>query len=206
MTRPSWRRTSTRWPGSSPAAVSRLSASWSTCTGSPMRRTTTVGALGQRDLGQALDADPELLVRHLAQLVQPGDRVAVGRLAVVADHGEDLALDPLGHDVLPAARLLVDVLPLQPDDVDEQALGEAVLAHDAGGDQPALVGELEVAVAREGEQAVALHAGHGLRHRRARVAQALGDPGAQGDDPLLHELVDRAQVHLGGVDQVRHTA
>ena len=68
----------------------------------------------------------------------------------------------------------------------------------------ALLGELEVPVALDGEQAVALHPGHRLGDGRAALVQPLGDAGAQRDDALLHELVDRAEVHLGGVDQVAH--
>ena len=64
------------------------------------------------------------------------------------------------------------------------------------------VGELEVAVALDGEQAVALHPGHGLGDGRAPGAEPLGDPGAQRHDALLLELVDGPEVHLGGVDQV----
>ena len=136
------------------------------------------GVAGQ--LGEGLQTGAEALGRLLvAQLVEPGDGVAVGRVVVVLEHREDLALDPLGHDVLPAAGLVVDVLPLEPDDVDEQPLGEPVLAHDAGGEQAAVVGQLEVAVAGQAQQAVALHAGHRLRDGRAGVAQPLGDAGAQ---------------------------
>jgi len=34
--------------------------------------------------------------------------------------------------------------------------------------------------------------------------QPLGDPGAKWDDSLFFELIDRAQIHLGGVDEVAH--
>ena len=54
------------------------------------------------------------------------------------------------------------------------------------------------------EQAVALHARHGLRHRGAGLAEALGDARAQRGDALLLELEDRAEVHLRGVDEVAH--
>ena len=86
----------------------------------------------------------------------------------------------------------------------QQPLGEPVLAHHPGRLRPAVVGQLEVAVALDGEQAVALHPGHGLGHGRTALAEPLGDPGAQRDDALLLELEDRAQVHLGGVDEVAH--
>lgn len=50
------------------------------------------------------------------------------------------------------------------------------------------------------------------RSIRATVCDTVGpdwcsrsaDPGTQRDDPLLDQLVDRAEVHLGGVDQVAH--
>ena len=92
----------------------------------------------------------------------------------------------------------------QTEHLDEQAFGDAVLAHDLGGVLAAAGGELQVAVARHGEQAVALHPGDGLGDRGAALAQALGDPGAQGDDPLLLELEHRAEVHLRGVDEIAH--
>ena len=100
----------------------------------------------------------------------------------------------------------MDELPVQPDHVGEQPLGEPVLAHHPGREPRALVGELEVPVALDGEQAVALHPGHGLADRRAALVQPLGDPGAQRHDALLDQLVDGAEVHLGGVDQVAHPA
>src|SRR4051794_12915603 len=81
-----------------------------------------------------------------------------------------------------------------------------MLAHDAGGPLPAEVGELEVAVTGDGEQTVALHPRDGLRHRGAGLPEAFGDPRPQRDDPLLLELVDRAQVHLRRIDQVAHAS
>ena len=79
-----------------------------------------------------------------------------------------------------------------------------MLAHDPGGQRAAVVGELQVAVALDGEQPVALHAGDRLAHRGAGLAEPLGDPGAQRGDALLLELEDRAEVHLRGVDEVVH--
>ena len=165
-----------------------------------------VDALVRRPRGarERLDVVHEVLAADVAQLVEARDRVAVGRLGRVVEQLEEPALDGLRHHVLPAARLGVDELPVEADDVGQQPLGEPVLAHHAGGQELALVGELEVAVALHGEQPVALHPGHGLRHRGARLVQPLGDAGTQRHDALLHELVDRAEVHLGGVDQVTH--
>ena len=156
---------------------------------------------------QRLHAVAELLpLALLAQLGQARDRVAVRRLGGVVEQLEQPPLDGLAHHVLPAARLLVDQLPVEADDVGEQALGEPVLAHHAHREAVALVGQLEVAVALDRQQTVALHPGDGLAHGRAALVQPLRNPSAQGDDALFVELVDGAEVHLGGVDQVAHRA
>jgi hypothetical protein len=136
--------------------------------------------------------------------VEAGDGVAERRHRRVAEQGEQLALDGLAHDVLPAARLLVDVGVVQPDDVDQQALREPVLAHDRGGQLAPGLRQLQVPVALDGQQAVALHPGDRLADRRAALVQPLGDAGAEGDDPLLLQLEDRPEVHLRGVDEVVH--
>src|SRR5215217_62767 len=98
----------------------------------------------------------------------------------------------------------MDVGVVQADDVDEQALGQAVLAHDGSGQLSAVVGQLQVPVALHGEQTVALHAGHGLADRGTALVEALGDPRPKRDDPLFLQLKDGAEVHLGGVDEVVH--
>ena len=38
------------------------------------------------------------------------------------------------------------------------------------------------------------------------VSQTVGDAGAQGHHAFFFELVDRAEVHLGGVDELVHAA
>ena len=45
-----------------------------------------------------------------------------------------------------------------------------------------------------------------LAHGGTGVTQPLGDAGAQRHDALLLELEDRAEVHLGGVDEVGHVS
>ncbi len=117
---------------------------------------------------------------------------------------DQAALDVLGDHVLPPAGLGVHQLPVQPDDVGEQPLGEPVLAHHPRGEPQTLVGQLQVAVPLDGEQAVTLHPGHRLADRGPALVQPLGDPRTQRDDALLLQLEDRAEVHLGGVDQVAH--
>ena len=134
----------------------------------------------------------------------PGIGLPYGDSGGVVEQVDQPALDGLGHHVLPAAGLGVHQLPVEPDHVGEQPLGQPVLAHHPGGQAQALGGELEVAVALDGHQPVALHPGDRLRHRRARLVQPLGDPGTQRDDALLDQLVDGPEVHLRGVDQVAH--
>ena len=157
---------------------------------------------GQFD--QAGDTPPEVFVRLLPQFGEPRDRVAVGTFTVLTDQREDLALDPLAHDVLPPTGLVVYVLPFKAHDVEQQALGQSVLAHDPRGELTPLLRQLEVPVAFDREQTVSLHPCHGLGHGGTRVAQTLSDAGPQRHRALLLELEDRPEVHLGGVNQVRH--
>jgi hypothetical protein len=105
--------------------------------------------------------------------------------------------------MLPAACLVVHELPVESDDVGEESLGEAVLAHDVHGLAATGRGEFEVTVARDDHEAVALHAGDGLRHGGPRVSEALGDARTQRHDVLLLEVEDRAQVHLRRIDEIR---
>src|SRR5262249_43053590 len=111
-------------------------------------------------------------------------------------------LDVFAHHVLPAAGLLVSLLVGHADDVDEQQLGKAMLAHDRDGVGAPGAGEVQVAVAQHGQQAVALHPRDGLAHGGAALMQTLRYPGAQRRDALLLELEDRSEVHLRRVDQV----
>src|SRR5690349_12182279 len=113
-------------------------------------------------------------------------------------------LDGLGHDVLPPAGLRVHLLPVEPDHVDQQPLGEPVLAHHAHRPFGAAVGERQVTVTLDGQQAVALHPRDGLAHGGARLVKPLGDARTQRHDALFFELEDRLEVHLGRVDQIRH--
>src|SRR2546421_673361 len=59
-------------------------------------------------------------------------------------------------------------------------------------------------VAGDDHQPVAFHPADGLADRGAALPETLGDPGAQRGDALLLELVDRAEIHLGGVDELVH--
>ena len=91
-------------------------------------------------LGDAADreaaADGDLAQRRArpARRSRRRDRVAVRAGGGVAEHPDDGLLDRLGDDVLPLAGLLVGVGPGQPEDVGEEALGQAVAAHDPLGE------------------------------------------------------------------------
>jgi hypothetical protein len=89
----------------------------------------------------------------------------------------------------------MDLVPLEADDVGEQPLGKAVLAHHAGRQAPALGGHLERSALRV-DVAVVLEPAHHLGHRGRGVAQALGEAGADHGDLRLLQLVHRLEVLL----------
>ena len=136
----SW-ATTTFAPGSTPAACSWRSTSASVCTLSQIR--LTIDLAGQAGEGEvALGAVAGRLATAPApNSSRPGNRVAVGRAGRLAEQLVDLLLDRLAHHVLPAAGLVVGLLVGHADDVDQQQLGEAVLAHDGDRLGPAQVGE-----------------------------------------------------------------
>ena len=96
----------------------------------------------------------------------------------------------------------MDELPIEADHIDEQALRETVLAHHPGGQGTSSGRQLEVAVALDRDQAVALHARHGLRHRRHALGEPLRDPRTQRHCAFFLEFEDRPQIHLDGVDKI----
>ncbi len=65
---------------------------------------------------------------------RPGIGLPYGDSLRVIEQLDESTLDLLGHDVLPAAGFFVHELDLETDDVGEQPLGEAVLAHHPGGE------------------------------------------------------------------------
>ena len=79
-----------------------------------------------------------------------------------------------------------------------------MLAHHGDGQPAALVGQFEVPVACDVQKAVALHPGDGLAHCGPALLKTLGDARAQRHYALFFEVVDGAQVHLGGIDQIVH--
>src|SRR5690554_1927764 len=58
----------------------------------------------------------------------------------------------------------------------------------------------------DGQESVPLHPRHRLTDRGSGLVQPLSDTSAQRNDALLLEFEDGAQIHLGGIDQLAHTA
>ena len=140
----------------------------------------------------------------MAQILQAGDSVTVRGELGVLEHLQDALLHLVTHDVLPAACLFVHVLKFQTNDVGEQTLSQAVLTHHLNRLVAAFLGQFEVAVRLNGEQAVLLHACHSLGNGRAGVLESFSDARTHGDDALFLQFEDGAQIHLCGIDEVCH--
>lgn len=95
-------------------------------------------------------------------------------------------------------------IPVHPEETDEHALGEAMLAHDTHGCGPAGAREVDLAVFPDVEKAVPFHTGNRLRDRRTALGEALCYAGAQRRNPFLLQLEDGSQVHLSGVNKFAH--
>ena len=95
-------------------------------------------------LGRVAHCELHGLARHLE--ARSGDRVAIGIDHRLVQQFRQAVLDAVAHHVLPAARLRVDRVPLQADDVEQQALGQAVLAQHLHRARPALPRQLEAPV------------------------------------------------------------
>ncbi len=97
-------------------------------------------------------------------VARTGDRVAVRAGGGLAEHPVEGLFDLGGDDVLPLARLLVGVGPREAEHVGEEALGEAVAAHDGGGELEAVLGEADGLV--DLDETFVLHPSDHLGHRR----------------------------------------
>ena len=106
--------------------------------------------------------------------------------------------------MLPPVGLAVHLLPLEPDHVDEQSFGEPVPAHDGGREPPALVGEVQAAVAVQLDVSVIAEPADRLRHRRGRQAEAFDEAGPHRHDALFLDGEDRLEVLLGRVVHLGH--
>ncbi len=133
-----------------------------------------------------------------------GDGVAVRAGRGIPEQLYELLLDVGGDRVLPPGGLGVDLLPFETDDVDEEALGQAVAAHDGGGQAAALGREAQTAVVVELDEALGDEASDRLGDGGGRDPEPLHEPGPHRDDALLLEGEDRLEVLLGRVVQLGH--
>jgi hypothetical protein len=116
----------------------------------------------------------------------------------------ELLLD-VGRDrVLPPVGFAVHLLPLEPDDIDEESFGEAMSADDGRGEAPALVGEVQAPVAMQLDVAVVGEPSDRLGDGRGRQAEPLDEPGSHRHDALFLDREDRLEVLLGRVVHLGH--
>ena len=97
--------------------------------------------------------------------------------------------------MLPLARFFVGLGPGHAEDVGEEALGQAVAAHDALGELRAFVGELDRVVVDRDEVGL-LHAADHLGDGRTGDVEPIGDAGLDDVDVVLPQLEDRLAVLL----------
>ena len=90
---------------------------------------------------------------------------------MVVEQHDQAPFDVVAHHALPAAGLVVHLRPRQADHVHEQAFREPVLAHHPGGRGGTGIGQLDAAIAKQAQEAVPLHPGHGLGRRSVRSAR-----------------------------------
>jgi hypothetical protein len=64
--------------------------------------------------------------------------------------------------------------------------------------------EFEMSLLIQDQQAIAFHAGNSLGDRRTTLTKALCNPGTHGRYTFFFEFKNRAQIHLGGIDQIAH--
>ena len=159
----------------------------------------------QELLGLVLEAqDPDrragLAVgeRHAVDAAAGVDRMAVRARLGVADGGEHPLLEHRRHRVLDPLRLLVHLVPRDPEHVGEEALDHPVAAHDVLGVLAAGVGEGQRAVGPARDVAVALEPPDHLVDGRRGQLHGPGDVGAGHRQPRLVEPEDGLEVLLLG--------
>jgi hypothetical protein len=140
-------------------------------------------------------------IRRDAEFRKPRDDISVRAAHRKREKFHEAPLNAVGNYMLPAARLNVHFLPGKPDNVNQEAFGQPVLAHYPHRQRPAGVRERKLTISLDPQQAVTLHPRDGLAYRGAALREALGNARTQRDDTFLFQFKNRAKVHLGGVDQ-----
>ena len=145
-----------------------------------------------------LGADLDVAERHADDPVADVDRMPVRARLRVADRGEHARLQHGRHRVLEPLRLLVHLVPRDPEDVGEKALDQPVAADDALGVLAPVVGEGEHLVGSARDVAVALEPADHLVHGRRGELHGARDVGPRHGQAGLLEPEDRLQVLLFG--------
>ncbi len=143
-------------------------------------------------------ADVDVGERNPGQARAGDDGMPVGARLGVADGGEHALLEHGRHGVLEALGLLVDLVPGHAEDVGEEALDQAVPAHDPLGVLGAAGGERDRAVGAARDVAVELEAADHLVDGGRRELHGAGDVGAgHGQAGLLQPEEDLQVLLLG---------
>jgi hypothetical protein len=128
--------------------------------------------------------------------VEVADRVAVRAGLGVADHRQHARLELLGDAHLEGLGLLVDLVPRDAHDLDQERLDEAVAAHDVLGDALTLVGQGDLLVPAAHDQAVGLHPADHLGHAGRGDLHGPGQVARRALDAGLGQPVERLEVFL----------
>ena len=126
------------------------------------------------------------LGREVEQAGAPaaGDRIAVGAGGGIAEDRCKPLLQQGRYGVLQALGLLVRLTPIQAEHVGEEALHQAMPAHEPLGERMSLLGQPDFLALGQADQALLLQAAEGAQYRRRRDPDDLGDPrGDGGGDP-----------------------
>ena len=143
-----------------------------------------------------LIADPDGVEGHQIRCLigAARNRVAVGAGRGVVEAGHHCFLDRGRDDVLPLSGFLMGISPGEPENVGEEALGEAVATHDRFGEVHAFGGERDLPSSFD--QAFALESLDHLADGGAADVHAFSDAGLDDIDAVLFEFVDRLAVLL----------
>ena len=100
----------------------------------------------------------------------------------------------------------MNVLPGHGEDFHQHAFRKPMFPHDTHSLLFARARQFKMSILVNGDEPVTLHSRHRLRDGGATLTKAFGNPGPHGGDAFFLELIDGAQIHLGGVDEVAHAA
>ncbi len=123
-------------------------------------------------------------------LASYGDRVAVRAGPRITKQFDKLSLHFVGDCMLPAPRLGVSLVPLEPDHVYQEPFGEPVLSNNAFRSGKTFGSEVDDPALPRYVTCLGQALQH-LGHRRCRAAEPLGDASLYDRGPLFPYTVDR---------------